>query len=82
MTRIDLVKTATGLVVGSGISHIVAGVIKNTVVPKNIIDAGCIFAGRIGISMVLTDVTTKHINNKIDDAVTWLQQNVSDQNVG
>lgn len=77
ITKLDLAKSVTNLVIGAGISLIVDGVVKNNVTPKNLLQRGLIFAGRTGISMVLSDVTKTHTDAKFDAAETWWKENIT-----
>lgn len=69
MDKIGLFKSFTGLAVGSGISLIVTGIVKNNVQTDKNFEKVLIFVGRHGITMLLHDVTKKHIDEKIDSVI-------------
>lgn len=77
MNKLNFVKAAVSLVVGSGISHIVKEIVDKNVESENTMQRIFVVAGRRGLSMVINDITKSHTDAKIDAAATWLQATFS-----
>jgi hypothetical protein len=72
MDGIKTAKDLVGVVVGSGVSLIIAGIVKNNVHSEKPI--ALIFAGRTGLSMMVSDAVKAHTDTKIDAAISWWQE--------
>jgi hypothetical protein len=74
MDGIKTAKDLVGVVVGSGVSLIIAGIVKNNVHSEKPIEKALIFAGRTGLSMMVSDAVKAHTDTKIDAAISWWQE--------
>lgn len=69
MSGLGIFKAAVGIVVGAGVSKIVEGVVhKNIDEPESKLEKVLIFAGTTGLSLLISDMTTDHLDTKIDIA--------------
>lgn len=71
MNALDIAKFAASMIVGLGTSKITHSIINNNVVRDTVIDQVTIAAGSLVIGSVVTDVTKKHLDDKINGAVDW-----------
>jgi len=70
MTGLGIFKSVVGVVVGAGVSTIVKEVVaKNVDRPDSKVERFLIGAGSFGLSLLLSDLTTDHLDTKIDVAV-------------
>lgn len=76
MTKLEVAKRATSLVVGFGTSAIVAGFIKNNSAPANAAEKVAMPAAALVIGMMAVEVTRKYTDHKFDEAVAWYRENV------
>jgi hypothetical protein len=76
MTKIEIAKRATSLVVGFGTSAIVAGFIKNNSAPSNTAEQVAMPVAGFVLGMMAVEVTRKYTDAKFDDAVAWWNENV------
>lgn len=74
-----VLKTGVSLVVGSGVTKIVAGIIKNNTSPTNIYQKVTIWAAAFVIGTIITDVSKNYTDEKIDDALAWWDLNVTNR---
>lgn len=79
MSKIELLKGAVGFVSGLGVSQIISGIVANNTVQENAYQKATIFAGKIAIGMVVSEIVRKHTDAKIDAAVIWWKENVQIQ---
>lgn len=77
MTKLDLVKGGIGLLVGSGVSHIVKEVVKSNVRTDTIFQKVTVFAGATGIGMLVGDLVKDHTDEKIDAAVALYKKTIT-----
>lgn len=71
-----VIKTGVSLVVGSGVTKIVAGIIRNNTTPTNIYQKVAVFTAAFVIGSIITDVSKNYTDSKIDDAIAWWDLNV------
>lgn len=76
MTKIDILKMGTGMVVRVSMNHIVTGVVSTNVPRKNIFERGLTVAGGMVLASILGEIAKNHVDQKIDSAVDWYNQNV------
>lgn len=76
MTKLDVAKRATSLVVGFGTSAIVAGFIKNNSAPSNTAEKVAMPVAAFVIGMMAVEVTRKYTDVKFDEAVAWYHENI------
>lgn len=70
MTGLGIFKSVVGVVVGAGVSTIVKEVVhKNVDEPDSKLERFLIGAGTFGLSLLISDLTTDHLDTKIDVAV-------------
>lgn len=74
MNKTDIAKNAIGLVVGSGVSRIVSGIIANNVPTETKYQKVIVFAGRVGIAMAAGAIVRKHTDAQVDEVVTAYNQ--------
>lgn len=77
MNKLELAKMAVGFVVGSGTSKIVTTIIKNNVQGDNLTEQVTIVAGGITLGMMVSEVSKKYTDAKIDEIASWWRENVS-----
>lgn len=69
MTGLSIFKTVVGAVVGAGVSHIVKEAVhKNVDEPESNIEKFLVGAGTFGLSLLISDKVTDHMDVKIDIA--------------
>lgn len=72
MTKIDLAKKLTGIVVGAGTALIVKGFVDNNTDPQKLTEKVAIGAATIAIGAIAKDATRKYTDSLIDTLVeTW-----------
>lgn len=76
MNKLDLVKSATNIIVGAGTTSIVGSIIKNNSQPKNLADQVTTAAATIVIGSMVTDATKKYTSTKIDEIADWYNENL------
>lgn len=76
MSYLDLFKQGVSLVIGAGVSQIVTGVVNSTTPQEQFLQKGLVFAGRTGITMLVSDAVRDHVDVKIDMAAAWISSNV------
>jgi len=70
MNGLGIFKSVVGVVVGAGVSTIVKEVVhKNVDKPDSKLERFLIGAGTFGLSLLISDLTTDHLDTKIDVAV-------------
>lgn len=62
----DIAKMVTSLVVGAGVSKIVAGVIQNNTAPAGVRDKVTILAGAFVLGGIAADASRNYTNRQID----------------
>lgn len=69
MSGLGIFKAAVGIAVGAGVSEIVKGVVeKNMDEPDSKLSKFLIGAGTFGLTLLISDLTTDHLDTKIDMA--------------
>ena len=69
MSGLGIFKSVVGIVVGAGVSNIVKEVVdKNVDEPDSKVEKFLISAGTFGLSLLISDLTTNHLDAKIDVA--------------
>lgn len=76
MTKLEVAKKATSLVVGFGTSAIVAGFIRNNSAPSNAAEKVAMPVAAFVIGMMAVEVTKKYTDHQFDKAVAWYQENI------
>lgn len=76
MTKLEIAKSATTFIVGTGASKIIASIIKNNTSPENLTDKVTMTAGTIVLGMMVADITRKYTDAQIDAAADWWAKNV------
>ena len=66
MTKLDVIKAGTGFAIGAGVSRIIAGIVANNVPQETQYQKVVVFAGRVGVAMVVSEVVSDHVDSKID----------------
>jgi hypothetical protein len=81
-TKLDIAKQATKIVVGYGTGIIVSGVIAANAAPKNLPQKVAVVVTGVVIAMAAKDKIGQYTDAKIDEVVTWWNENVKqDPNV-
>lgn len=69
MNGLSIFKSVVGIVVGAGVSQIVKEVVhKNVDEPESKTEKFLISASTFGLSLLISDLTTDHLDTKIDIA--------------
>ena len=76
MTKLEIAKSVTSFVVGAGTSKIITQIIKNNTQPENLADTVTMTGGAIVLGMMVSDISRKYTDAKIDAVAEWWQQNV------
>jgi len=79
MDPVVLVKRATTVIVGFGISKIVNGVVANNTDPERILEKVSITAGSYVVGAMIADATRSFTDSKIDSVVAWWKKNIKKQ---
>ena len=74
MTKLDIAKKATSLVVGVGASKIVADIILNNVNPTTIVTKITVAVAAVVIGAMASDATKKYTDAKIDEFLDAYKQ--------
>jgi hypothetical protein len=72
LDAMKILKTGVGFAIGGGVATIVSGFVQAVTAPETSLQRGLVFAGRTGISMLVSDLVKEHVNGKIDDAHEWV----------
>lgn len=76
MTKIELAKLATNIIVGAGTSKIVADVIKTNTDPQNVKDIVTINASGLVLGMMAAEKTKEFTSAKIDEVAAWYKKTI------
>lgn len=76
MTKLDLIKRGTSLIVGVGVTTVVHAVCQNNAQPQKIADKVTVGAAGIVLAMMVCDVTRVYTDNKIQSIADWYDENV------
>lgn len=79
MTKLELGKSIMGVFVTAGVSKIVSSVVENNVFTKTKFDKVIVFCGRVAISSAVSEFSKRNLERKIDEAITWWAENVSEK---
>lgn len=77
MTKLEIFKAALGFTVGAGVSQIISGVVDSLVPQDTMPQKVCVFAGKMGISMVVSEVVKNKVNDTVDETAVWIKTNIS-----
>ena len=77
MTKLQATKCVVTAVVGIGASQIVRTIISNNVQAVRVIDKITVTSGAVVLGMMVSDISKKYTDNKIDEAVAWYKENFS-----
>lgn len=80
MTKTELAKKATSLVVGLGTAKVVKEIIKNNVSPENVTDKAAIVIASYVLGCIAADAASDWTDAKIDKLVDWWTKNVKATN--
>ncbi|QZE10610.1 hypothetical protein SEA_BILO_35 [Streptomyces phage Bilo] len=76
-SKIDIVKTAVGFVVGFGASRIAKAVIdKNTDEEERLHNRAAVASAQLVVGMMAADAARSYTDRKIDEAVEWWDANI------
>ena len=76
MTKLDIAKKAISLTVGFGTTAIVGSIIKNNSAPGNLPERVAMPVAGVVLAMMVSDVTRRYTDVKIDEVVNWYNENV------
>lgn len=76
MTKTDIAKTVTNLVVGAGTTRIVTQIIKNNTDPQTVTDQVTMTAGAVVLGSMAADASKEYTSAKIDQITTWYAKTV------
>lgn len=76
MTKIEIAKKALSFTVGFGTTAIVGSIIKNNSAPSNNLDKVAMPVAGFMIAMMVSDVTRRYTDHKVDEVVNWYNENV------
>ena len=79
MTKTELIKWTTSIVVGAGTGKIVGQIIKNNTDPQNIVDTTTMFAAAWVLGAMAADATKTYTDAKIDEIAAWWEANVTNR---
>lgn len=74
--KLDILKQALGLVAGLGVGKIVSDIVVNNVTSENKYHKVIVFAGKTGISMVVSAAIQNRIDANVDEAAAWVNSNI------
>lgn len=74
MDPLKITKEVVGFVVGAGVSKIVADVVANNVTQNTKLQKIVVYAGRIGIGMIVSEVVRAHVDKRIDDTAANIKK--------
>lgn len=77
LDAVKILKAGVSLVVGAGVASIVHGFVLRVAPTDTKIQKVLVFAGRTGISMLVSDKVKEHINDKMDETHDWIKTNFS-----
>lgn len=80
MNKIDLAKKVVSTIVGMGTTKIVHQTIKNNTNPENVADTVTIAVASVAIGSMVVDATRAYTDQKIDEAVAWWNENITNRN--
>lgn len=76
MTKLEIAKSVTSFVVGAGTAKIITQIIKHNTQPDGVADIVTMTAGATVLGMMVSDISRKYTDAKIDAAVEWWNENV------
>jgi len=74
ITKLDIAKKAVSVVVGAGVTRIVAGIIQNNTAPAKVTDKVAIVAAAFVLGSMAADATSKYTDAKIDEIAAWWKE--------
>lgn len=80
MSKLEILKSAVGMVVGAGVTSIIAGVVDSNVEQETAVQKVIVKAGKVGIAMVLSDKVRDHTDEKIQNLADSVQKILSEYN--
>lgn len=76
-SKIDIVKTAVGFVVGVGASRIARNIIeKNTDEEERLHNRAAVASTQIVVGLMAAEAARSYTDRKIDEAVEWWDENI------
>lgn len=76
MDTLAIAKKAVQIVVGAGVTKIVAGIIEHNTDPKKVTDKVAIVGASFVLGSMAADATSKYTDAKIDELAAWWQSNI------
>lgn len=85
MNKLEIAKTAVGVVVGSGTTKIITAIVKNNIqirqaadaVAPKVTDKAAVAAGAFVLGAMVADISKRYTDTKIDEIATWWTENVT-----
>lgn len=74
LSKVTLAKMVINFTAGSGVAKVVNDVIKNNITVETPTDAVKGMIGSIVIGSMIADVSSKHVNAKVDSVVKWWEE--------
>lgn len=69
VTKLSIFKGVTTLIVGAGVSKITNAIVDNNIQGETKLQRFVIFAGKVGISLTVTGIVNRAVENTIDETV-------------
>lgn len=76
MNKVQIAKCVTNFVVGTGVSTIVKGIVKNNVSVVKPQEQAAVYVGMFVLSSMAVDAVSTYTDSKIDEAIDWWNQNI------
>ena len=73
MNALNALKKSVSFVVGAGVSHIITEIVTQNVPQENLYQQVVVFAGRVGLTMVISEVVEEHMGQFVEELVTAVQ---------
>lgn len=77
MNKLGVFKAVTCFLVGAGVSQIVSGIVDANVPQNTKTEKVLVFAGKTGISMLVSEAVRIHVGIKIDDVAASMSKLVN-----
>jgi hypothetical protein len=81
MDKVQIAKRAINVVVGAGVTRIVAGIIANNTNPDKVTDKVAIAGASFVLGSMAAEATTGYTDARIDSIVTWWRENYKKEEV-
>ena len=74
MQNLKFLKSAVNLLTGFGVSKILSDIVANNVASKTVLDKTTVFTAQIVLALIVSDVTQKYTDAKIDKFANWIEE--------